>query len=86
MSKSVRSPILLIRCSSKAGIHCSEQREEGERHVTTGCAVTYPGGYRATRTGSTRQAAGGRQYLRIAAKGIGEQTGAACSLLRTSWG
>ena len=24
------------------GIHCSEQREKGERYVTTTCAATYP--------------------------------------------
>src|ERR1700730_16076242 len=39
-------------------IHCTEQGEKGERHVTAGCAATYPGGYQTTRTGSARQVAG----------------------------
>src|ERR1700730_5454061 len=67
-------------------IHCTEQGEKGERHVTAGCAATYPGGYQTTRTGSARQAAGCWQYLRVAAKCSSEQPRAACSLLPTSWG
>lgn len=45
----------------------------GGRHVTTCCAATDPGGYRTPRTGSTRQAVGCRQYLRVAAESTGEQ-------------
>jgi hypothetical protein len=55
------------------GIHGSEQRERGDRYVPTGCAATYPGGHRATRTGSADQAAGCWQYLRGAVESSGEQ-------------
>src|SRR6266704_207239 len=58
------------------------RREKGrERHVTTGCAATDPGGHRTTRTGSAYQAPSCRQYLCVAAQGSGEQSRAACSLL-----